>query len=211
MRLLRWVLLVIILSLSVGGIVMAGREEIVLPYRIPNSEIKISRQVTYEGPIWNGESMELASNVAAIIVENGENRCIAYLQITVCFESSEYVFTENMIPAGSSILIPECSSRRWNDKTITEITVDYIFCDTLSHIAVADVSMDTVMLQNTGEIPCESLRIYYKSCYTEEDLLIGSSFYEDVFDLRPGESREVKLSHYAMGYSKITAIITSGT
>lgn len=184
---------------------MQTEEPLEFPYVIRDASLVVLELGAYEGP-QNDEAY--VCDAAAILVSNPLNRPLEYAEIIMQQGIRTLIFEIEYLPAGSRILVPECSGQRFFDAPVVACE-----CSRLVEMKTADSISVTaedgaLTVTNNGENPCTAT-LFYKSYYPENDFLLGGkSRSVTVSDLQAGESRRVELRDFSKERTRIVMIIT---
>lgn len=187
------------------------KAEVVFPYSVPGTTICIKEISSYDGPFLEDGTDREVVGVAALLVTNfGEKEILqAYIELNIgqmCLS-----FFGEHIPSGATVLLLERGAQRCLQKNFTSCNGwqiqnqnDTRFNDV---IFVEDYAMGTLIVTNRSELFLENIRIYYKTWFSEQNVLVGGIAYcIEILSLEPGQTESLYPYHYASGYSVVVSV-----
>ncbi len=185
---------------------MQAEQLLEFPYVIRTASVVVLQMASYEGPAFDENTY--VQDVAAILVSNPMNRTLKYAEIVMHQGDRTLIFEIEHLPAGSRILVPECSGQRFSDAPVVACECTRLMeMETAESISVT-AEDGALTVTNNGENPCTAT-LFYKSYYPENDFLLGGkSRSVTVSDLQAGESRRVELRDFSKERTRLVMIMT---
>ena len=178
-----------------------------LPCPIPDSPLIAQAIALYEGPFWE-DGGECETVCTGLLVTNTSDTMIEYAKITLAQNGQTLSFEITYFPPGSDLLVLE------KDQTpFSEAPVERLCCPRLSYfegslrspqVYVSPYGACSMVATNLTDRPLETVNIFYKHYFTEENLYIGGITYQAILNcLQPGESRSTTAYHFLSDQGKI--------
>lgn len=186
---------------------------VTFPVTFPGSGLTVQDMAVYEGPFSEDGSADNVTDVAAVILCNSSDQGIAYGEVTLQLDESQYSFVFTYLPPGGRILVPEASRKPYRESCITDCRCVKLVRENFSlaqdKIRVTSKGMAGVVLENKTDQTLQHVYLRYKLHLNQEDIYIGGVTYRlEVGTLQPGQTVEVTPEHFVWGYSAIVEICT---
>ena len=185
------------------------------PFDIPNTTLRAESITGYDGPFLEDGSDREVVNVAALIVCNTGTETVKSVYITLQWGSGAYAFWGTYIPPGETTVLLEQNAQAFRAVEFnvcagrqTDVSTSLI----RSEIAVTEEGMGTVILTNPSDRTITDIVVFYKIWLSPPGMCVGGITYAvDIPILLPGESLRLFPDHYAVGYTKVVAILGAVT
>lgn len=194
-----------------GGMTAAGgmNAPILLPCAIEGTHLTAKALWLYEGPFLEDGSGREVVDVTALVLHNSSQRDIKQAQVQLQRGEEILYFDVGVIPAGTSVLVPEKNASPYQEQSITAISGQEELWQTPAlpsgSVCVEESGIGTLRITNTTDRTLLDLTLYHKN-YTEGLYVGGISYTTKIALLRPGETVLLEPEHYASGYSRIVRI-----
>ena len=180
------------------------------PYLVRGTGLIVEQFAKYEGPYPMDGSGEPLAHVAALMIYNPGKDMIADAQILVRQGQETLRFSFTYLPPASKILVLENGGKAYETKPVTGCSCTYItkgsWGDSKESLGV-DEGKDGLQVENISGRPIFCATLYYKQYISQGDFYIGGETRECLlYDLAPGECREILPEMYAPGYTKVVAV-----
>ena len=211
--------------LVAGGIMFCYREQPsgtpdfqdgMFPYQIPNTSLVIQKVRSYDGVFIEDGSDREVFGISAIVVENIGDECIEYAKISMQCNGKPLVYELKTLEPKGVMIVQEYTAAIYEEGKYSECTAEIAIMETMDmaedYISIEEVDGGKVRITNISEIDIPSIRIFYKFYKSDTKVLLGGITYTvKISELQKGETREVILSHYEKGASRIMMVRTYDT
>ena len=183
-------------------------EELEFPFPVPGTTLTARALALYEGELLEVDTGEYIVDAAALEVENYGDREVAVAYIVLFIQGEEYHFFGTDLPPDSTSLLVEMDGKPYTTNLCSDCTAWARYAEdrqTLgSVLALSEVGIDTIRVENISQQPQEDILLYYKNYLPEGDLYLGGVTYQIyIGTLDPGQHIEISPFRYVSGYSKV--------
>lgn len=178
-----------------------------LPCPIPDSPLIAQAIALYEGPFWE-DGGDAETVCAGLLVTNTSNAMIEYARITLVQEGRMLCFEITYFPPDSDLLVLEKDQAPFSGASVEQLQ-----CPRLSYfegalrcpqVYVSPYGACSMVATNLTNTPLETVNIFYKHYFPEDNLYMGGITYQAVLNrLQPGESRCTTAYHFLSDQGKI--------
>ena len=137
---------------------------------------------------------------------------VPFASVTVYTENSQYIFEGFMLPAKSSVLIPDINGKKLYDTQIRRIFgwITVKGNKSMPQINVMETENNALLLQNTSGSRIQNLVLYHRTYISDGAFYMGGNVFASVVEeIPPGECVKYYPENYASGYSRVVAMETS--
>lgn len=184
-----------------------------LPCSIPDSPLIAQAIALYEGPFWE-DGGDAETVCTGLLVTNTSDTMIKYAKITLVQSGRTLCFEITYFPPGSDLLVLEKDQAPFSD-----VPVEHLQCPRLSYLEgdlrcpevyVSPYGACGMAATNLTDKPLDTVNIFYKHYYPEDNLYMGGITYQAVLNsLLPGESRSTTAYHFLSDQGSILFCTTS--
>lgn len=186
------------------------------PYKIPGTTLVIDQVNSYDGIFFEDGSDKEIEDVTAIVLSNTGDECIDYMDITIERDGTQLQFTGSALEPDGTMVVLEANAKKFSKGKYSnckaEIATSKEMEMSQKQVRVEETAENDLLVKNiSGEnIPC--VRVFYKFYMYDSDVYVaGITYTAKIVDLKAGESRVIRPSHYIKGYSKIVMVKTYDT
>ena len=211
--------------LVAGGIMFCYREQPsgtpdfqdgMFPYQIPNTSLVIQKVRSYDGVFIEDGSDKEVFGISAIVVENTGDECIEYAKISMQCNGKPLVYELKTLEPKGVMIVQEYTAALYEEGEYSDCIAEVAIMETMNmaeeHVSIEEVDGGKIRITNISETDIPSIRIFYKFYKSETKVLLGGITYTvKISELKKGETREVILSHYEKGASRIMMVRTYDT
>lgn len=183
-----------------------------LPYSISCTPLKVCSLSAYDGCFMEDGSGREVMDVAAILLYNDSDEMVPFASVTVYTENCQYTFEGFMLPAKSSVLIPDVNGEKLYNTQIRRIFgwITVKQNKRMPQIDVTETENNALLLQNTSGSRVHNLVLYHRTYIADGAFYVGGNVFESlVEEIPPGECVKYYPENYAAGYSRVVAIETN--
>ena len=201
---------------SAPEVVSPEDQPITLPYAIADSNLVIERIKGYNGSYIEDGSNENVSGINAAMFTNNSNKNLEYSLVTLEQNGELLQFKITDLPSGASVIVQEQNRKAFQEGEYKNVKAETAFLDQF------EMSEGQIKLENnldgsikvtnisSADIPC--VRLFYKYYMDDKAVYIGGITYvAKVVDLKAGESKDIRPSHYDPNSCKIMMVRTYST
>jgi hypothetical protein len=176
----------------------------------------IQKVRSYDGVFIEDGSDREVFGISAIVVENTGDECIEYAKISMQCNGKPLVYELKTLEPKGIIIVQESTAAAYEEGEYGECTAEVAIMETMDmaedYVNIEEVDAGTIRITNVSEKELPSVRIFYKFYKKETKVLLGGITYTvKISQLKQGETREIVLSHYEKGASRIMMVRTYDT
>lgn len=216
---------IVLAVLIAGGIFFCYKEQPsgtpdlqdgMFPYQIPNTSLVIQKVRSYDGVFIEDGSDREVFGISAIVVENTGDACIEYAKISMQCNGKPLVYELKTLEPKGVMIVQEYTAAAYEVGEYSDCTAEIAIMETMDmadeYVSIEEVDGGKVRITNISEKDIPSIRIFYKFYKSDTKVLLGGITYTvKISELKKGETREVILSHYEKGASRIMMVRTYDT
>ena len=189
---------------------MDSPQRIVFPCAMENSGLVAEGMCAYNGLYLEDGSNDPVEGVAALMVYNAGSRDISAAMVTVEQNGKKLYFFLTWLPAGGRVLVLEYGRAAYGSGQITRCSAAGVRWENFQNheITVEDGEHGQLLVTNEGGRFVRNIRLRYKLYVMGEGYYLGGATYcAYVGNLHSGESRSVAPEWYALGHTRVVAIL----
>ena len=183
-----------------------GQPKRTFPVQVQGTELIAQRIAAYDGPFYEDGTGRQVLNVAALELHNPGKQTVIAAQIRLITQQSDYLFEVAMIPANSTVLVPEKAAQRLIEGELLQIT-GWAVCQSEKpgvRVLISADNANTLRVRNLSQQEVTQLKLYHRTYLFDSNLYIGGVAFETVIPYIPsGGEVEITPQNYAEGYSRI--------
>lgn len=185
-----------------------------LPYQIPGTGLIIEEIRSYDGIYVEDGTNQKITGVAMILLRNLGKNDVDLADITLHYGEFTREFRVTSLPKGMSVVVQEKNRNPVAAGKLEKCTANVInavkdFQLSPSQISITENADNSLVIKNLTSKDLPSIRLFYKYFMEEEQLLVGGvTFSANVTDLKAGQSKTIKPTHYLTGASTIVMVQT---